>query len=64
MHSYLASYRIHDFFYFVHGSQCTETLYLLYTAMGIRKKNTAAILKVRYGSITTAKIFKHGNYLK
>ena len=23
-----------------------------------------AVLKVRYGSITTAKIFKHGNYLK
>ena len=23
-----------------------------------------AVLKVRYGGITTAKIFKHGNYLK
>ena len=38
-------------------------------AMGIRKKNmttifTFAIVKVRYGSTTTAKIFKHGNYLK
>ena len=25
---------------------------------------TFAVVKVRYGSITTAKIFKHGNYLK
>ena len=25
---------------------------------------TFAVVKVRYGRITTAKIFKHGNYLK
>ena len=25
---------------------------------------TFAVVKVRYGSIATAKIFKHGNYLK
>ena len=25
---------------------------------------TFAVVKVRYGGITTAKIFKHGNYLK
>ena len=25
---------------------------------------TFVIVKVRYGGITTAKIFKHGNYLK
>ena len=40
------------------------------TAMGIRKSYdgnfifTLAIVKVRYGDITTAKILKHGNYLK
>ena len=39
------------------------------SAMGIRKKYdgnfifTFAVIKVRYGGITMAKIFKHGNYL-
>ena len=40
------------------------------TAMRIRKKYdrnfifTFAVVKVKYGGITTAKIFKHGNCLK
>ena len=42
----------------------------MHAAMGIRKKYDGnfvlafAVVKVRYGGITRAKIFKHGNYLK
>ena len=49
---------------------CHKTLKYITTAMGIRKKYDAnfiftfVVIKVRYGGITTAKIFKHGNYLK
>ena len=53
---------------------CHKTLKYITTAMGIRKKCDAnfiftyfiftVVVKVRYGGITTAKIFKHVNYLK
>ena len=49
---------------------CHKTLKYITTAMGIREKYyanfifTFVFVKVRYGGITTAKIFKHGNYLK